>query len=371
MSASPAPAVTRSLGPNAGTRAVDVVGGQVPLDTEEFARRAYLHAKNPLRNPLKEVMDAFQGNVLETPPMLGIFSDVPWHQLKESDVVAWAKAGFTWVVPDGEHQQMAGRYGREQNAMMLRNGILPVQRLHREARSEHGDALTMGARATMIPYGTTPQEAQDYYRCVTYPTEGAATPLCRGGFPMRTGDYNLLFTPKDLKAGETETQGWVQFETMEYIKDKGIRDQVFDVMQKQGPNKACGFVGPFDAVMRGGADPGINDAISDLFSEAAKRGLYMGRVCGSGSCSTPEAIEEAMVSAIKSGCRLICVHYMTSDMTFHGAEKMAAPFWRACERCQVTPAAAPAGEPSPTPKKRRTEQNGESPGWVGEFPVKF
>lgn len=46
---------------------------------------------------------------LQTPPMLGIFSDVPWHQLRESEVMAWAKAGFTWVVCDGEHSLTDGR----------------------------------------------------------------------------------------------------------------------------------------------------------------------------------------------------------------------------------------------------------------------
>ena len=55
-------------------------------------------------------------------------------------------AGFTWVVNDGEHQVYEGRYGLEQNQSQLRAGITPVQRLHREAISEHGDAFVKGAR---------------------------------------------------------------------------------------------------------------------------------------------------------------------------------------------------------------------------------
>ena len=66
-------------------------------------------------------------------------------------------------------------------------------------------------------YGTTVEEAEAYYKCVTYPTAGQATALDRGGFPMRTGNYDLLFTPDALRAGETETQGWIQFETSEYV----------------------------------------------------------------------------------------------------------------------------------------------------------
>ena len=126
---------------------------------------------------------------------------------------AWAKAGFSWIVSDGEHSQLSGRMGREQNAMLLRAGLLPVQRLHREAVSEHGDALTLGARATMRPYGTTVAEAEQYYRAVRYPTPGAATPDDRGGFPLRLGDRGMCFTPDSLRAAETRTQGWVQFET--------------------------------------------------------------------------------------------------------------------------------------------------------------
>ena len=43
----------------------------------------------------------------------------------------------------------------EEHAMLGRAGITSVQRLHREAVSEHGDAFQLGARATMRPYGTT------------------------------------------------------------------------------------------------------------------------------------------------------------------------------------------------------------------------
>lgn len=321
----------RELGPGRA-RALDVVGGSCPLNTAEFALRSYLYTMNTLRNPLKEVMDAY-GDVRKTPPMLGIFSDIPWHQIRESEVHAWARAGFTWVVCDGEHSQNEGRYGREQLAMMLRLGITPIQRLHREARSEHGDALTLGARGTMAPYGTTVDEAQVYFKSVKYPEVGAATPDDRGGFPLRLGDRELLYSPDSLKAAETETQGWIQFETNEYILDKTIRDQVLTIMEEQGPNKAAGFVGPFDAVMRNGPSEELESAIDDLFSVAADRGLFMGRICGSAAVSEPHQIEDSMVRAIESGCRLISVHWLSSDLPYLGAKTVAAPFWKAVARC--------------------------------------
>jgi hypothetical protein len=59
----------------------------------------------------------------------------------------------------------------------------------------------------------------------------------------------------------------------------------------------------------------------------------MGRVVGSGSMTDPRDIEDGMVEAIENGARLISVHWMTSDLTFHGAASVADPFFRACERC--------------------------------------
>lgn len=59
------------------------------------------------------------------------------------------------------------------------------------------------------------KQAEEYFKSVAYPTTGKATPLDRGGFPMRTGNYDLVFTPDELRAAEVETQGWIQFETSE------------------------------------------------------------------------------------------------------------------------------------------------------------
>ncbi|MBS11974.1 MAG: hypothetical protein CME19_10290 [Gemmatimonadetes bacterium] len=312
--------------------AVEAIGGSLPLNTEEFARRAHAYTMKPTRNPLKEVLDK-ASSVEETPPLLGIFNDIPWHQFRENEAHAWAKAGFSWIVNDAEHSQWEGWYGREQNAHQCRHGLLPVQRLHREARSSHGDVFQLGARASMRPYGTTYEEAEAYYRAVNFPEQGKATPDDRGGYPVRTGDRTMMFTPDDLRGAETETQGWIQFETAEYILDKDMRDRVLDLMAAQGPNKACCFVGPFDAILREGDIPEIEDAVNELFREAAKRGVHTGRVVGSGSLEDPKGIEDAMVIAIENGCRLVCVHPFTSDMVYRGAAAMAAPFFAAAQRC--------------------------------------
>ena len=313
-------------------KAIEAIGGSLPLNAEEFARRAYACALNPCRNPLKEILDKVD-SFEEAPPLLGIFNDIPWHKFRESEAHAWAKAGFMWIVNDAEHSQWEGNYGRDQNAAEARLGLLQVQRLHREALSSHGDAYQLGARATMRPYGTTYEDAERYYRSVNFPVPGQATPYDRGGYPVRSGDRTMMFTPDDLRGSETEVQGWIQFETAEYIMDKSLRDRVLDLMAAQGKNKTCGFVGPFDAIMREGDIPAINDAVNELFREAAKRGIHMGRVIGSGSMEDPKDIEDAMVEAIENGARLISVHPLTSDMTYRGAAAMAAPFFRASERC--------------------------------------
>jgi hypothetical protein len=219
------------------------------IGKEDLALKAYFHALFPLANPLKSLMECYS-TVESTPPMLGIFNNIPWHQLRESDVEAWARAGFTFVINDGEHRQWEGHYGEETNRMLLRYGILPVQRLHREALSQHGDAFQLGARATMRPYSTTVEHATEYYKAVNFPVPGKATYLDRGGYPVKTGAGGMAYTPAGLRDAETETQGWLQFETEEYILDQAIRDQVLSVMAAQGEHRACGFIGPFDAILR-------------------------------------------------------------------------------------------------------------------------
>ena len=312
--------------------ALDAIGGHRPLKTEEFARRAHAFAMNPSRNAVKEVLDRFDA-VADTPPLLGIFNDIPWYQVREDEAHSWAKAGFAWVVNDAEHCQREGWYGRQQNAMEGRVGLLQVQRLHREAFSSHGDVFQLGARATMKPYGTTYEQAERFFRAVNFPTPGRATADDRGGYPVRFGDRHFAFTPKELRGAETETQGWIQFETAEYIVDRSLRDRVLDLMQAQGRNKACGFVGPFDAILREGEIPAIEDAVDDLFRAAAKRGVHMGRVVGSGSMEAPKAIEDTMVRALENGARLLCVHPFTSDLVFRGAMNVAEPFFKAAARC--------------------------------------
>ncbi|MEC8932473.1 MAG: hypothetical protein VYB08_13700, partial [Candidatus Latescibacterota bacterium] len=115
--------------------------------------------------------------------------------------------------------------------------------------------------------------------------------------------------------------------------DTNIRNQVLDLMAEQGANKACGFVGPFDAILREGAIPEVEDATNDLFRNAAERGIHTGRVVGSGSMEDPKDIEDTMVIAIENGARLICAHPFTSDLAFRGAMAVTEPFFRACERC--------------------------------------
>jgi hypothetical protein len=229
--------------------------------------------------------------------------------------------------------QWEGHYGREQNASIARLGILPVQRLHRGAISEFGDAFVLGARAAMRPYGSTYEDAEQFFTSLTYPTPGQATRDSRGGYPVRTGDRTLIFTPEQLREAETETQGWLQFETEEYILDRGLRNRLLDLMSRQERNRSVAFVGPFDAILRSNRGSEINREVNALFKEASGRGIHTGRVVGSGSLFDPARIEDAIVEAIEHGARMIAVHPMTSDLTYVGAAAVAEPFFRAAMRC--------------------------------------
>ena len=108
-----------------------------------------------------------------------------------------------------------------------------------------------------------------------FPEPGNPTPHDRGGYPVRNGDRSMNYTPDDLRSSETETQGWIQFETSEYIIDRQLRGKILQLMVDQGRNKACGFVGPLDVILRQGEIPEVNDAINDLFRKAKTRHSYL------------------------------------------------------------------------------------------------
>mmetsp|Transcript_24342 Transcript_24342/g.63508 ORF Transcript_24342/g.63508 Transcript_24342/m.63508 type:complete len:335 (+) Transcript_24342:236-1240(+) len=327
------------------TTATAAVGGRLPVPAEEFGARAALAATRPRHNPLKSLLDTATPPlpVTAVPPMLGIFLDTPWHGLDGATVKALAKAGFLWAVADGEHMGVHGRYGVSQHEMLLRHGITPIQRLPREALSDHGDSLTLGARATMMPYATSVEQVRDYLATVRYPhshPEGTPpSPLDRGGYPLRDGTGTLLPTG-GLVAGEGEqTQGCVQFETAELLLDTAARDEVLDLMAAEGPNRAFGFVGAMDAVLRVGDAAVVNAAVNDLAAASVARGVHMGRLCGGppleDGVPDPAKTEDAMVQAIDAGFRLIGLSVLSSDLPYMGARQLAAPFWAAVQRCGV------------------------------------
>jgi hypothetical protein len=67
--------------------------------------------------------------------------------------------------------------------------------------------------------------------------------------------------------------------TGEYILDPVIRGQLLDLMQKQGKNKACGFIGPFDAVIRDGPTPTMAGACFPLHAQPVWAGGVSGWAC--------------------------------------------------------------------------------------------
>ena len=317
-----APAVARS--------ALDLVGGTLPVGASEFAARAHAYVMDPCRSTLKAAMDA-SPSVRESPPFLGIFCDIPWHQLRESEVKLWARAGFAFIIADGEHSAQEGRLGREQFSMLSRHGLTPIQRLHREARSAHGDALCLGARGTMAPYGSNLGHLTEYLQCVDYPKPGAATPHSRGGYPMRAGDYSVIGTPKALRAAEAETTAWVQFETTEYILDAQLQSRVLETMAAHGPNRTVAFVGPLDAAMTSGhvAGDALAEAMDGVMGAAADKGVWSGRVVAATAPEDPESAYDGFARAIGAGGRMLCPGYLASDLAYYGARAVAAPFFRA------------------------------------------
>ena len=206
------------------------------ITTETLAERAKLAVLDPQRNGVIEALTTSKR------PLLGLFNDIPRHQLRESDARAWALAGFEFVVNDGEHSGNDLLYGREENAMLQRYGLTPIQRLPREAISAHGDSLACGARGTMRPYALTLEDAQIYVEAMDFPGGAGPRRHARGAYPVRAGDGAMTFTPDSLREAEGDrTLACLQFETEEYLFDEGLRRSVLEVLSKRG--NACAFVG--------------------------------------------------------------------------------------------------------------------------------
>ena len=58
------------------------------VSTETLAERAKLAVLDPQHNAVIEALTT------SNRPLLGLFNDIPRHQLRESDARAWALAGF-------------------------------------------------------------------------------------------------------------------------------------------------------------------------------------------------------------------------------------------------------------------------------------
>ena len=288
------------------------------VSTETLAERARLAVLDPQRNGVIEALTS------SNRPLLGLFNDIPRHKIRESDARAWALAGFEFVVNDGEHSGNDLLYGREENAMLQRYGLTPIQRLPREAMSAHGDALACGARGTMRPYALTLKDATTYVEAMDFPTDEIPAHgqrrHARGAYPVRAGDGAMTFTPDSLRGAEADrTLACLQFETEEYLFDDEMRRSVLKVLSKRG--NACAFVGALDASMRCGDAARVSSSVAELCSDASDLNVAVGGVVGGDA--------DNVLRHMLMGMRLVAPPVFASDFALHGAVAAAAPFHEA------------------------------------------
>jgi hypothetical protein len=320
-------------------RCLTTLGPQVT--TEDFAERARRAVLDPQRNPVLEHFNNPSAGPLHAhAPLLGLFNDIPASLFRETEARAWARAGFSFVVNDAEHSGWQGWYGREHNAALLRLGLTPIQRLPREARSAHGDALSLGARGTMRPYASTVQDAVEYLACLSLP-DGTSepTPLHRGAYPARSGDGTPAFSVEGLRRAESgKVLACLQFETADYIADAARRDTVIDLLAAFDSGRGgVAFVGGFDAAMRAVGRTFLDELgpqIAAVHRTACEHGVPSGAVVGWSGQSHDDAEDASarIETAIDDGCRLIAAPVFASDLPLHGATTVAAPFHAAVAR---------------------------------------
>ena len=284
------------------------------ITTETLAERARLAVLDPQRNAVIEALTT------SNRPLLGLFNDIPRHKIRESDARAWALAGFEFVVNDGEHSGSDLLYGREENALLQRYGLTPIQRLPREAISAHGDALACGARGTMRPYALTLEDAQIYVEAMDFPVGAGPRRHARGAYPVRAGDGAMTFTPESLREAEVgRTLACLQFETEEYLFDDEMRRSVLKVLSKRG--NACAFVGALDAATRCGDAARVANGVAELCSEAVEVGVAVGGVVGGDAAN--------VLKHMRMGMRLVAPPVFASDFALHGAVDAAKAFHEA------------------------------------------
>lgn len=305
-------------------------GGIPVISISELAERSKLSVLHPERNPMKILLDRYP-----TRPQLGLFNDIPVDKFRASEARAWALAGFSFVVNDGEHSTVSCIYGREQNETLIRLGLTPIQRLAREARSQHGDSLATGSRGTMRPYGTTVQDCVDYLSTISFPSahEVGDRRFARGAFPVRLGNAALTFTPESLReVEEGQIMAFLQFETSEYLLDTYLQTILIALLAERGPNASAAFVGALDFGMRARTAEEaaqLKTAIANLCSVANSQNVPVGCVAGG---ATPKDTEEAILAYLRMGVRLIAPPLLASDFPLVGAYEIARPFHRAVER---------------------------------------
>lgn len=285
------------------------------ITVDEFANRAAQYVRNPQRTPLLHKLKT---------PKLGIFCDIPKDKFRADEAQHWARAGFDVIFCDGEHSLSDGFYGRPQYEALLRLGLTPIQRLPRDAGSQFGDALCLGARGVMRPYGTTMKDLDDFLEYTSYPNgKDRPSEKRRGAFPLKLGDGSFT---ADL-GRDKETIVCMQFETTEYLLDTTLRHAL---LEKLNNYNAIPFLGDFDLRTRATTEelPLLTDAMTSFFQDAATfpncipAGIF-------GTKNNDRASVDSIKAGITAGAKLIVVPYLASELPFVGATHAAADFFAA------------------------------------------
>jgi len=294
----------------------------------EFAERARQYVLNPQRNPLRET--------LGVRPVLGLFNDIPRHKFRFEEAQAWARAGFDFVICDGEHSLHEGFYGRDEYASLLRLGLTPIQRLPRDAGpSYYGDALCLGARGVMRPYGTTIKDLDDLLEACQYPN-GVERPSKRqrGAYPLKLGDGTLEASRDVLRALETaQCLVSLQFETTEYVFDAELRKLLLRRLESRG---GIAFLGALDLSTRATAEelPLLDDAVAAFFRDAKDIGCVAGGIFGHKEDHRKSV--DAIKAALFAGARFVACPYLASELPFYGAATAARDFHVAIEEYRAS-----------------------------------
>ncbi|SFI40876.1 HpcH/HpaI aldolase family protein [Jannaschia pohangensis] len=203
-------------------------------------------------------MNSLQQRLRAGETLRGLWQNLPGPEMAELA----ARAGFDWIVIDGEH-------GAWDPGCIRRRLIAAPEAVVRVPVLEDWilkQVLDLGAKTVLVPMIDTPEQAAQAVAACRYPPEGRRG---MGAFVARAAMYGL--DPGYVERANRDVSVWVQAESRAALANLEAICAV--------PGVDCVFLGPADLAADMGTtatDPVVHAALEDAIARIAATGVAPG-----------------------------------------------------------------------------------------------